>query len=128
MITDFQIYDLSVQTVIVSYQRSRAKILGISEVNLYQNGRQMKNKYDKIFTILSKKLDFDTFIQISTLLLEVNVNNKHIKDMIQSCSSANKVSFVEYELEQAPKMTRRQRSIRARKLRDRFRLIRGGKI
>jgi len=88
----------------------------------------MKKKYVTLFKDLADKLSFDDYITVSNTLLEILSTHNDIKDILQACTTAQKVDDVTYDVdinELSEKELSYRRSVRAKTLRRKFRLVKG---
>ena len=88
----------------------------------------MKKKYVTLFQDLADKLSFDDYITVSNNLLELLSTHNDIKDILQACTTAQKVDNVTYDVdigELSEEELSFRRSVRARTLRRKFRLVKG---
>ncbi len=88
----------------------------------------MKKKYVTLFKDLADKLSFDDYITVSNALLELLSTHNDIKDILQACTTAQKVDNVTYDVdigELSEEELSYRRSVRAKTLRRKFRLVKG---
>ena len=88
----------------------------------------MKKKYVTLFKDLADKLSFDDYITVSNTLLEILSTHNDIKDILQACTTAQKVDHVSCDgdmEELSEKELSYRRSVRAKTLRRKFRLVKG---
>ena len=85
----------------------------------------MQKKYVTLFQDLAGRLSFEDYIHISNKILETFANHEDIKDILQACTTGQKVDYASIELDLSQEELSHRRKVKANALRKKFRLVKG---